>query len=350
MTGTFKKILLIQFRPIGDVLLSTPLVTVLRRRFPGAHIAFMVEPLPGQVLENNPDLDEILYYRRKKNDIAGSLRFFRSVGKRQWDLTVDIFGTPGTAWAAFFSRAAVRVGYSLRLRKYAYTHTVSHHQPDRYSALKKFSLLKAVGIEEECADLTLRLREREYRYADSFFRDNNIDTRNLTVCFAPGAKRQAKGWRHAGWSRLGGMLQEMYDANIVIVWGPGEDEAAAKIAEAMAHKPYIIPSTTLREMAAIIARSHLFISNCSGPKHIATAVGTPTITIYGPTSPATWTHPDATRHRFVRGNVPCIGCDLTECQHQSCMHAVSAEDVAGETRRIPELNELLKGKTVLSKN
>lgn len=350
MNSEFNRILLIHFRPIGDVLLSTPLISLLRKRFAGAHIAFMVEPLPGQVLENNPDLDEIIYYRHKKDDIVGSYRFFRAVGKRGWDLVIDLYGTPGAAWATLFTRAKVRVGYTFRVRKYAYTHRVNHLLPERYSALKKLALIKAVGINEESAELTLHLVESEREFAARYFQQNKIDRDRLTVCLAPGAKRRIRAWRTVEWARLGDMLRENFHANVVIVWGPGEEETVKQVADAMNCDPFIIPLTNLKEMAAIIERSHLFISNDSGPKHIATAVGVPTITVYGPTSPSAWTYPDRQRHRFVRGDVPCIGCNRRVCmfaqdspEHMCCMEAVSAEDVVNEMRKIPELHKVLTG-------
>lgn len=334
-----KRILLIQFRPIGDVLLTTPLISVLRKNYPEAYIAFMVEPLPGQMLENNPDLNEILYYRYKKDDIRGSLKFFRETGRKKWDISIDVFGTPGTAWASLFSRAKVRVGYTVRVRKLAYTHRVDHLQPDRYSALKKLALLKAIGINDESPELTLRLTEEEHQFAQSYFEKSSINLNKLTVCFAPGAKRPVRAWITDKWSALGDMLREKIDANIVLIWGPGEEKIVEDVSSGMSQKPYIIPLTNLREMAAVIKRSHLLVSNCTGPIHIAAAVRTPTITLYGSTSPNTWTNPDFSRHRYVQGDVPCIECNLKSCSHLSCMHSIGTDDVLRELENIPELQD-----------
>ena len=135
------RILIIQFRPIGDVLLSTPLIKLLRDAYPKAHIAFLVERIPGQILENNKHLDELIYYEHDKSDIKGSLSFFRSLKKWNFDLVIDLVGTPGTAWATFFSGAKYKVGYTVRIRKYAYNIRVSNIVEERYSALKKLVLL-----------------------------------------------------------------------------------------------------------------------------------------------------------------------------------------------------------------
>ena len=82
----YKNILIIQFRPVGDVLLCTPLISILRKCYPEAHIAFMVEPLAGQILENNPHLNEIIYYRHKKDDILDRCGFSGKPGKENGTL------------------------------------------------------------------------------------------------------------------------------------------------------------------------------------------------------------------------------------------------------------------------
>ena len=343
----YKNILIIQFRPVGDVLLCTPLISILRKCYPEAHIAFMVEPLAGQILENNPHLNEIIYYRHNKDDILGSMRFFRETGKRKWDLVIDTFGTPGTAWATFFSKASVKVGYDVRIRKYAYTHTVSTDQPERYSALKKLALLKAIGIQEELYELTLRLKESERTFADTYFHKSGFSNTTLTVCFAPASKRETRAWRRDGWVELGDILMERFGANIVLVWGPGEEGVVKYVAENMKRKPFTIPLTNLREMAAIIEKSDLMITNSSGPGHIAAAVGVPTITVHGPTTPVTWTYPDDRRHKYVQGDVSCIECNRSVClyppgadEHMQCMEAVLPEHIVERMKEIADIRKL----------
>ena len=343
----YKNILIIQFRPVGDVLLCTPLISILRKCYPEAHIAFMVEPLAGQILENNPHLNEIIYYRHKKDDIFGSMRFFRETGKRKWDLVIDTFGTPGTAWATFFSKASVKVGYDVRIRKYAYTHTVSTDQPERYSALKKLALLKAIGIQEELYELTLRLKESERTFGDTYFHKSGFSNTTLTVCFAPASKRETRAWRRDGWVELGDILMERFGANIVLVWGPGEEGVVKYVAENMKRKPFTIPLTNLREMAAIIEKSDLMITNSSGPGHIAAAVGVPTITVHGPTTPVTWTYPDDRRHKYVQGDVSCIECNRSVClyplgadEHMQCMEAVLPEHIVERMKEIADIRKL----------
>lgn len=342
MKPEFKRILVIMFRAVGDVLLCTPFVSVLRRQYPDAHIAFMAEPLPAQVIENNPDIDEIIYYRKKKNDALGSLKFFRETGKKGWDLTIDVLGTPGAAWATFFSGANVKVGYTVRIRNIAYNIKVDNRVPPRYTALKRFDLLKAIGIEEETPDPILKLYDSEFQTADAFIESAGIDTGKFTICCAPGSKRQARAWRNDGWAELCDRLISEYSANIILLWGPGEEPVIEEITGLMKTEPYVIPKTSIREMAAIMSRTHLCLSNCSGPLHLGVSVGLPTVAFYGATNPKDWTYPDPDRHRIViPEGLECLECNLKVCDHKSCMHQTGPDDFIREIGKIPELNRFL---------
>jgi len=336
------RILVIQFRPIGDVLLSTPLIKLLRDAYPEAHIAFLVERIPGQVLEDNPHLDEIIYYEHKKSDIIGSYKFFRSLKKQHFDLVIDLLGTPGTAWATFFSRAKYRVGYTVRIRKYVYNIRVSNIVEERYSALKKLVLLKSIGINAEESTLYFPLRNEHYEFAEKFFSEHGIPEKNFTVCLSPTSGRQAVRWRKEGYAALNDLLVEKYRAKIIMLWGgDGEKEYVQEILNLTAFPPVLIPNTSVNQMAAVIKRCSLFIGNDSGVRHVAVAMGVPTIGIFGPTNDITWTPPDRTRNIVVKGKISCLACDLTECDHHSCMKSVEPKDIEQAMFQIEEINRFL---------
>ncbi|MFC1492474.1 glycosyltransferase family 9 protein, partial [candidate division KSB1 bacterium] len=95
------------------------------------------------------------------------------------------------------------------------------------------------------------------------------------------------------------------------------------------------------EMAGIIQKCDLVISNNTGNKHISDALGLPTITICGSSSPLTWVHPDSTRRRFLHTIVPCADCGLKECFHQSCMEEITTEQIIHEMHQIKELDNYI---------
>ena len=139
------KFLLIQLRRIGDVLMTTPSIRLLRESFPEAELTFMTEAPADQVLRNNPFLDEILLYR-KAQTFSESISFFRKIRESQYDCVIDFFGNPRSALMTRFSAAPIRIGFDFRGRSWAYTHPVKNSTEVTYAAEDKATLLTALGI------------------------------------------------------------------------------------------------------------------------------------------------------------------------------------------------------------
>jgi len=337
-----KRILIIQFRYIGDIILSTPLIKILRESFPQSHIAFLVEPLPGELLEDNPNIDEIIYFEKRKDDIIGSYKFFRSLKNKKFDLVIDLVGTPGTAWATFFSKAKYKVGYNVRIRKYAYNLVTSDDTVERYSALKKLVLLKKIGIYKEEHKLFLKINENHRKFAEDFFNINNINDDKLKMFFAPNSKIPTKRWTKERFAELGDLLNEKYQAHIIMLWGnPEELKYTREIAELMNYKPVLMPKVMLKEMAAVIEKCDLMVACDSGPKHIGTAMEIPTVTIFGSSMDILWNPPGNDKFVVVKGNVPCIGCGLNKCDHMSCMDNIKVKDIENAMMKLKQNGYLL---------
>jgi len=321
------KILLIQYKPIGDVLLSTPLIKVLKKNYPNSEITFLTGPAASQVLENNPHLDNILIFDKNGKDIIGGFLYFLRLRKYNFDLAIDIQGNFSTAWASFFSGAQLRVGYNLRGRRYLYNKKVSNITEDRYSSLKKFILLKRIGIFEEEEKPEIFLTEKETEFGKNVLNKLNVKEDDFIISVSPVSKRQARRWTKEGFAKLSDILISDYKAKVIMHWGPGEFDYVSDIVNKMNEKPVLLPKTCVREMASVIVKSKLMITNDNGPKHIAVALGVPTVTIFGPTNPKVWNPSDTEKHPYVRTDVDCIGCDKRECDNKICMERIKPEDV-----------------------
>ena len=131
-------------------------------------------------------------------------------------------------------------------------------------------------------------------------------------------------------ARLGDWLVSRFGANVILVWGPGEAGVVEKIKGLMNQTPVISPKTeNLFHLGAILKACDLHIGNDNGTKHIAVAMGKPTITIYGPQDPISWTYPDPSRHKFLKKAVDCPDCDKTKqkCTELSCLDLITLKDV-----------------------
>lgn len=316
---TPRRVLLIQLRAIGDVILTTPALRVLKRRFPDAAVDFVSNPAPAEALVHNPHLRKIIVYPYAPHNAAGLLRFIFQLRKERYDLVIDFLGTPATALIALGSGAKTRVGYNLRLRRFAYTHRETGYRGDIYNALTKFSLLKSLGIDEEESRTEIFLSPESETWAQQQFLKLGLAGASVAA-LAPKAKRPFRQWLPERFAEIADYVQER-GHRVLIIWGPGEEEFARSVGNRMRLAPVIAPRTTLLQSAALLRLCRLLIGNCGGARHIAAAVGTATLTVHGPTDPRVWTPPDDPRHAFVRAASQRVE-DVTVAQVVAALEAM----------------------------
>jgi len=294
----FRRILLIQLRAIGDVILTTPAIRVLKRHFPEAQIDFLTNAAPAEVLQNNPHLQEVLIYPYSQKDAIGLLRYASHLRRKQYDVVIDFLGTPATALLTRFSGASVRLGYRLRFRRMAYTHYEIGYRGDIYNPLTKFSLLRPLGIDEEELAPEIFVSAAADQWAEEYFVQAGL-ANQAVIALAPQAKRLVRRWPAEGFATVANWLQSQ-GHRVILIWAPGERDYVQAVADKIQPQPLLSPPTSLMQLAALLKRCRLLVCNCGGAKHVAVAVGTRTFTIHGPTDPRVWTPPNDPRHAFVR--------------------------------------------------
>lgn len=331
-----KKILVIQLRQIGDVLLTTPAVRALREQYPDSAIWYLTETGPSKILQGNPHIDRIVT-RQRKASLADDLKLLWTLRQERFDLLIDFFSNGRSAWMSFVTGARHRVAVRHAGRAFWYTFTPNIQTGRGYAPEDKLALLRAIGIQGELTPPVLTIPDAAKNYIDAFFKARGLDTppaaaQSPIVTIDPTSRRQARRWLPERYAQLADELLERYQARCIFLWGPGEQEMIESLVK-QAKRPHILAcQTDLMQAAALIARSDLHIGNCSAPRHIAVAVGTPSLIVMGPTSAANWTYPSP-QHKAMRGNVPCLECQKIECATHECMVALTVEmmaDAAGE--------------------
>lgn len=331
-----EKILLIQLRAIGDVLLTTPLVRAVKKHYPESKVDFLANPAPAAVLAGNPYVNEILIYPYEANDIFGALKYYYFLRKKKYDIVIDVLGTPGTAQMAFFSGAHLRIGYDLPRRKFAYNLRVPAARADIYNAVAKMVLLEPVGVPQDGFTLDLFLPEEALEWADRVFEEQGWQNKKV-IAVAPAHKRQARRWLPNRFAEVAQWLQDDGNA-ILMTWGPGERDYVERVTEMVNPPAVLSPETSLMQLAALLQKCSLLVCNCGGTKHFSVAVGTPTLSINGASNPVAWTPPDDPRHQWIEAeNVDCLHCVLRECMDLKCMEEISAQQVID---RIKDMNVL----------
>ncbi len=324
------KFLLIQLRRIGDVLMTTPSIRLLRESFPEAELTFMTEAPADQVLRNNPFLDEILLYP-KAQTISESISFIRKLREQQFDCVIDFFGNPRSALTTRFSAAPIRIGFGFRGRSWAYTHPVKISTELTYSAQDKAQLLEELGIYANDFGLNFFAEEEDKEYAARLFGQLGIKDSDFVVTLSPVSRQPYKVWPAERFAVIADWLVQKHQAKILFLFGPGEEHFINAVREAMKQKAlpdYDIPSLT--ETLAILNKVDLHFGNDNGPRHFAVAGGTPTLAVFGRPWAVNWTPPEDAQHCALEYDPGCkYKCTYPECKLE-CLHGVTVEAVQAE--------------------
>jgi len=333
-----RRILVIKLRAVGDVILSTIVTRNLRLAYPAAVIHFLTETPCMEVLKGNPFIDGVLEYNRKSMSGAGLIR---AVRRGEYDLVIDLFGNPRTALLTRLSGARLRAGFRFRWRRYAYNILAEPRGNKVHNTQFNLDALTPLGIAIQDRSIYFSFDDEDARYVDSFLPDG-WGGGSLRVCINTGGGWYTKRWGLDRFAALADRLSEEYSARIVIPWGPGQLPEAEEIRKRMTRDAFIPPATTLRQLGALIKRCSIIVTNDSGPMHIASAVGTPVLGIYGPTDPVLQ-GPYGDNHVVVRNEgLQCLGCNLTACPiGHPCMLGLSVETVLAGVRQLLLKNKLM---------
>lgn len=333
-----KRLLVIKLRAVGDVLLSTIVLRNLRLAFPGTQIDFLTEPPARDILAGSPDVNSLLLYDR--TTMTG-LDLIRHVRKRRYDVVIDLFGNPRTALVTRLSGAKHRVGFRFRGRTYAYTIVVNPRGGEVHNTQFNLDAIEAIGVEIQDRNVYFHFTPADERYVDDFLERFSLKGRVL-VALNTGGGWYTKRWSLERFAELGDRIIGEFGSAIILPWGPGQIHEVQQVAAFMSRTAVVPPATTLPQLGALLKRASLVVSNDSGPMHIAAAVGTPVLGIYGPTNPLLQ-GPYGRHHAIIRKEtLECLGCNFTSCPiGHLCMKELSVDAVFEAVRDIIRKNRII---------
>lgn len=336
-----RRILVIRHRAAGDLLLTTPALRALRQGLPGRRIEVLVARGLGALLEGNPDVDSVIEFDRKA--LGSQLGLYARLARGGYDLVLDLVSNPRSAWMTALTRARVRAGYAIAGREWAYTLAVPRDPIGpggpklRYAPEGALDVVRALGLAPRGLELTFRVSPGADDAAERGIRAAGIDPARPIVLCLPAGSWPSKTWLP---ERFAGAMDELArEGSVVWMWGPGERDLAERCRGLTRHPSVVAPPMGWQEMGGWMKRAALWVGNDSGPKHVAVALGLPTVAVYGPTNPATW-HPPQGPHRAVFANgLDCLHCNANECplpgdRHMRCMRDVTVDRVVEAARSL----------------
>ncbi len=334
----FSRILLTRLKFIGDVVLTTPIIRSVRRAFPDAYIAYMGEKNAVSLLEHNPHLDEILPFDFSRPTIIEQPRMAWVLRRRKFDLAIDLFNNPRSALLTYATGAKVRVGAERKGRGKLYT--IQVHDDGKPKTAVEFhnQFIRAVGIEPTATRPEIFLTDDERREARIYlqwldYENNPLDLTKPVIGIHPGATWPAKRWLPERFGELADVLGAKLGAQIIVTAGPHDDEEVAAMLRHSFVNVKVLRNLPLRQLAGVLAHCTAYVANDNGTMHIAAAVGTPTVGIFGPGEENIW-FPYAAEegHIALRRDVPCHPCHLDFCNREGdgymeCMKLLTVQDV-----------------------
>lgn len=284
-----RRVLVVQLGRLGDVLLCSPALRALRAAAPDAAIEFLTRAAFAPVLETNPAVDLVRCYTRLRTEARLVRRGLRG---RRWDAVVDFQSTPHSALLTRLSGAPVRVGLDKRFR-IGYTERVRRAGPAQYSAAHKLEMLAPLGVDGGSLELSLPLTPDDRAFAEALWRRLGWDDGSPAAALSPVSRRRYKRWPLDRFAAVGDHLSRRFDGRLLITSGPGEADIACRVAARM-REPAVwdYGPTTIRQLAAVYERCALWVGLDNGPRHLACAVGTPSVALFRPGQAAAWTNPE----------------------------------------------------------
>jgi ADP-heptose:LPS heptosyltransferase len=305
---------------------------------PSATIDILVSSGTSAILRGNRDVDRVLEIDRRSL-ISQAERYLRLLGGG-YDLVLDMVSNPRSAFMTALTRAPVRVGYDLRGRRWAYTIRLPREPAGpggptaRYAPEAPLDLVRAIGIPPRGLELTIQVSSEARAKMDEWLRGRGLGARPIAVCLPAGT------WSTKTWlpERFAAVMDALHEtADVLWLWGPGEEALAHACRARMKEPSTLAPATGWEELTALLQRAALLVSNDSGPKHVAVALGVPTVTIFGPTNPRAW-QPESGPHAAVEvPGLECLHCNQTRCplpgeRHMRCMRDLTVAMVVEACR------------------
>jgi heptosyltransferase I len=354
----FRKILLIKLSAVGDVVHTLPVLNKLRRRYPAARLDWLVTPGIAELLQHNPAISNVIEFARDERSapwrfapFAAAARLVAQLRAVEYDLVIDLQGQLRSGFFAFTSGAPVRIGFDKpradiwktlsrkipdEARKHAwqgaregswlaYTDLIALPTLDIHPVERYLGIGAMLGLDDGLADFSFPIPQEARVRIEALADYYDIAKAKLLV-MAPGTNWETKEWRREAFAEVARHFMQKGFA-VTLIGSERERALCDDVAKLAPGAINLAGETTLSELAALISRATICVTNDSGPMHLAVALGRPVVSIFGPTDPV-WAGPYRRDGAILRADLPCSPCylrQLSRCQFgHACMQDVAA--------------------------
>jgi lipopolysaccharide heptosyltransferase II len=324
------RFLIISTTGIGDTLWGTPGIKALRSACPDGHIAVLTNIAGAEMLKGNPAINELFIFRRGAGFFLRLPMLIRVLRKRRFEKVFIFHASDRIIWPiAFLSGAAGITGFKGQSKDMDSILTKAvEADPAVHGIANRFRMLAETGVVEKDESLELFLTEKERAEARMFLERSGIVEGELIIGLHPGAQKPFKCWPATNFIEAGNMLRGKSGSRIIVTGDAHESELAETVASGIDGAISSAGLLSLRGTAALIEKMALFITNDTGPMHIAFALKTPVIALFSPTNPALCGPYRAEKVTVLSKNTTCAQCTGKKCYNPICLSQISAQEVA----------------------
>ncbi len=346
MNNKLKNILIVRTDRIGDVVLSLPLAGIIKKYYPESRITFLVRDYTKDIVSNHPFIDEVLIVSEKENKID-ILDNIRNISNKKFDTCIVVNPTFTIALVLFFSGINNRIGTGYRWYSFLFNKRVFEHRKyaEKHELEFNLSMLKEIGINEEInktnAKYDLVVDTSALAKVDEILFQENIDVNKKIIIVHPGSGGSSIDLPVSKFKQLVQKLNED-GYQIIITGNKREYEICNELAISNRIKNFA-GKFNLKELIALISRATLFISNSTGPIHIAAALGKYTVGFYPKIvscSKERWS-PYTNKKIIYEPEINCNDCTREKCEKLNCMQSINVDIVYNDIKKIlTEIKEM----------
>jgi heptosyltransferase-2 len=355
-----EKIVILALPGIGDALLATPMIELLRRAKPDAEIhAFVMFSAVREMFEKDPNIDIVHHHDFLNRPKREGLKFLRELRKEKFDLSINIYPQNRREYNLITLLIGAKERIAVRYRRrdpqnLSWLNTKTVLEDDRLHCVEEnVRLLSLIGIQHELSDehlppLRLTLSEQHEQFGENWYKKNLHGDEKLLIGFHAGTalfkNHINRRWAPEKFAVLAERLTNELGARVLLFGGPDDIDANRMILEKAKEYVTMVETKSILDSISVMRKLDLFVSNDSALMHIAAALQLPTVAIFGPTN-ETYVHPWKTRYTIVHTGIECRPCFVyspkpltcyrtNPTEHYLCIRAIEVGNVLGAVKEM----------------
>jgi len=336
MNAEPKKILVILWGALGDIIVATPALRAIRERYPNAHITYATNPLMHQIAPEHVFADKIIALEPEQlKSFLFTIRFGLKLSREKFDFAINFrYTSERSALLTWLSRARVRAGAGPASSMWCYTEKLSYPPSHYHQLYRNTDMVTALGIVPRNLHPYVFCSAEHRAFAKQWFDANNLSA--PVVAMQPGASNAYRAWLPERYAEIGKRITRDFGIKMIITHAPHERAAAEFVAEQVGDAALLAPATpTVGHLAALFEQCSMVICNNSGAMHVAVAIDTPVVALHGSTELEDW-QPLGEKHRSVKS--PVTSSEWNPAEERRAMDALSLDTVWDTvSKRLEEL-------------